>query len=63
MEKLIVKTKFEVTTTAKGKIFANVGDVLLVSNRDAEHFKILKLNNFPIFSRWMRKSWVLAKCN
>jgi len=63
MSRLIVKTEFEITTTSTGKIFAKVGDVILVSNRDAEHYNILKVNNTRIFSRWMRKSWINAKCN
>ncbi len=61
--KLTVKTSFEVTTTPSGKIFANVGDVVLVSNRDAEHYNILKVNDIKIFSRWMRKNWINSKCN
>jgi len=63
MEKKIVKTEFEVTTTNSGKIFAKVGDMLFVSNRDAEHYNILKVNETKIFSIWMRKNWVNAKCN
>lgn len=60
---LIVKTRFEVTTTSSGKIYANIGDTIVVSNRDAEHYNIKKLNGQNIFSIWMRKSWVKAKCN
>lgn len=63
MQKLTVKTEFEITTTPAGKIFAKVGDILVISNRDIEHYNILKVNNTKIFSRWMRKSWVNAKCN
>jgi hypothetical protein len=63
MEKKIVKTEFEVTTTNSGKIFAKVGDMLFVSNRGAEHYNILKVNETKIFSIWMRKNWVNAKCN
>ena len=63
MQKLTVKTEFEVTTTNAGKIFANVGDTIVVSNRGAEHYNILKVNETKIFSRWMRKAWVNAKCN
>ena len=63
MQKLIVKTEFEVTTTNAGKVFAKVGDTIVVSNRDAEHYNILKVNETKIFSRWMRKAWVNAKCN
>jgi len=63
MTKLTVKTEFEVTTTNTSKIFAKVGDAILVSNRDAEHYNILKVNNIRITSRWMRKSWINAKCN
>lgn len=63
MNKLTVKTKFEVTTTSKGKIFAKVGDVIFITNKDAEHYNILKINNTRITSRWMRKSWINAKCN
>jgi hypothetical protein len=62
MEKKIVKTEFEVTTTSVGKIIAKVGDVLTISNRDAEHYNILKVNDTQIFSRWMRKNWINAKC-
>ena len=63
MIKLIVKTPFEVTTTDAGKVFAKVGDTITISNRDAEHYNILKVNDTKIFSRWMRKAWVDAKCN
>ena len=63
MNKLTVKTEFEVTTTSKGKIFAKVGDVIFITNKDAEHYNILKINNTRITSRWMRKSWIDAKCN
>ena len=63
MERKIVKTEFEVTTTINGKVFAKVGDTIVVSNRDAEHYNIIKVNNTKIFSRWMRKNWVNAKCN
>jgi hypothetical protein len=63
MTKLTVKTEFEVTTTNTSKIFAKVGDVIIVTNKDAEHYNILKVNNTRITSRWMRKSWINAKCN
>lgn len=63
MNKLTVKTEFEVTTTSMGKIFAKVGDVIFITNKDAEHYNILKINNTRITSRWMRKSWIDAKCN
>jgi hypothetical protein len=63
MKKLTVKTLFEITTTPNGKIFANVGDIILVSDRDSDNYNILKVNNTIIFSRWMRKFWVNAKCN
>jgi len=63
MRKLTVKTPFEITTTPTGKIFANVGDIIIVSVRDDEHYNILKVNNTKIFSRWMRKFWINAKCN
>jgi len=63
MERKTVKTEFEVTTTNAGKIFAKVGDIITISNRDAEHYNILKVNDIKIFSRWMRKAWVNAKCN
>lgn len=36
MERKIVKTEFEVTTTNAGKIFAKVGDTIIISGRDAE---------------------------
>ena len=62
-KKLTVKTEFEVTTTNTGKLFAKVGDIIVVSNRDAEHYNILKVDEIKIFSRWMRKAWVNAKCN
>lgn len=62
MERKVVKTKFEVTTTNAGKIFAKVGDTITISNRDAEYYNILKVNDTKIFSRWMRKAWVNAKC-
>lgn len=58
-----VKTEFEVTTTNTGKIFAKVGDIITISNRDAEHYFIHKVNNIRIYSRWIRKNWVNAKCN
>ena len=63
MTKLTVKTPFEITTTPTGKIFANIGDIIIVSVRDDEHYNILKVNNTKIFSRWMRKFWINAKCN
>lgn len=63
MNKLTVKTEFEVTTTSTNKIFAKVGDVIFITNKDAEHYNILKINNTRITSRWMRKSWINAKCN
>jgi hypothetical protein len=63
MTKLTVKNEFEVTTTNTNKIFAKVGDVIIVTNKDAEHYNILKVNNTRITSRWMRKSWINAKCN
>jgi len=62
MERKIVKTEFEVTTTNAGKIFAKVGDTITISNHDAEHYNILKVNDTKIFSRWMRKFWVNSKC-
>ena len=62
MQKLIVKTEFEVTTTNAGKIFAKVGDTIIISNRDSEHYNIIKVNETKIFSRWMRKAWVNAHC-
>ena len=62
MERKIVKTEFEVTTTSVGKIFAKVGDTITISNRDSEHYNILKVNDTKIFSRWMRKAWINAKC-
>jgi ribosomal protein L14 len=63
MTKLTVKTEFEVTTTNTSKIFAKVGDIIIVTNKDAEHYNVLKVNNTRITSRWMRKSWINAKCN
>ena len=63
MERKTVKTEFEVTTTNACKIFAKVGDTITISNRDVEHYNILKVNDTKIFSRWMRKAWVNAKCN
>lgn len=63
MNKLTVKTEFEVTTSSTSKIFAKVGDVIFITNKDAEHYNILKINNTRITSRWMRKSWIDAKCN
>ena len=63
MQKLKVKTEFEVTTTNAGKIFARVGDTIIVSDRGIEHYNILKVNDTQIFSIWMRKMWVNAKCN
>jgi hypothetical protein len=63
MQKLKVKTEFEITTTNAGKIFARVGDTIIVSDRGVEHYNILKVNNIQIFSIWMRKMWVNAKCN
>jgi hypothetical protein len=62
MKKLKVITRFEVTTTQEGKIFANEGDTIIVSNRDAEHYNIHKVNDTLIFSRWMRKKWIEVKC-
>ena len=63
MERKIVKTEFEITTTTQGKIFAKVGDKIIISNRDSEHYNVHKVNDTKIFSRWMRKAWVNAKCN
>ena len=63
MERKIVKIEFQVTTTNAGKIFAKVGDIITISNRDAEYYNILKVNDIKIFSIWMRKAWVNAKCN
>jgi len=62
MEKKIVKTEFEITTTRDGKLFARIGDVICISNRDAEHYNIHKVNDVRVFSRWIRKNWVNAKC-
>ena len=62
MKTLKVKTRFEVTTTGNGVIYANVGDTIKVSNRGVEHYNILKVNDTLIFSRWMRKAWIDAKC-
>ena len=62
METKIVKTEFEITTTSKGKIFAKIGDKITVKNKDYENYYILKVNDTQIFSRWMRKNWVNAKC-
>lgn len=60
--KKTIETEFEVTTTCYGKIFAKVGDIIIISDRDKEHYNIHKINNTKIFSRWMRKSWINAKC-
>ena len=57
-----VKTRFEVTTTNTGKIFAEVGDVIVVLNRDAEHYNVIRVGATKINSRWMRKNWINAKC-
>lgn len=58
MKKLIVTKTFEVTTEPAGKIFANVGDTLIVKDKGSEEYYILRLNQKNIFSRWMRKSWI-----
>lgn len=63
MEHKTVKTEFEITTTNAGKIFAKVGDIITISNRGSEHYNILKVNDTKIFSIWIRKAWVNAKCN
>jgi len=62
MKKLTVKTKFFITRTNDGEIYANEGDILTVKDKGAEHFNIVKLNDKNIFSIWQRKKWVLAKC-
>ena len=62
MKRLVVKTRFELTTTSSGKIYAEAGDILIVKDRDFEHYNIVKLNNTNIFSRWIRKNWVNSKC-
>jgi len=60
--KLKVTKRFEVTTTSSEKIFAEIGDVISVSDRGAEYYNILKVRDTIIFSRWMRKPWVNAHC-
>jgi len=62
MERKTVKTEFEITTTSEGKIFAKIGDIIIISNRDSEHYNVHKVNDTKIFSRWMRKGWINAKC-
>jgi hypothetical protein len=62
MKKLIVQTEFEVTTNSTGKVIAKKGDVICVTDKDAEHYRILKVNQTNIFSRWMRKKYIEAKC-
>ena len=63
MERKTVKTQFEVTTTNAGKIFANVGDIITISNRDVEHYNIINVNDTKIFSRWMRKACINTNRN
>jgi hypothetical protein len=60
-QKLLVTKKFEVTTTPSGKIFADVNDILIVSDRDGENYYILKVNDIQIFSRWIKKTWINTK--
>jgi hypothetical protein len=63
MQRKIVKKRFHVTTTTKkGKIFAEVGDILTISNRGSEYYNIIKINKTNIFSRWMRKAWIDCFC-
>jgi len=60
--KKTVSRRFEVTTTNTGIVWAEVGDVIVVSNRGGEHYNIKAVNDKPIFSRWMRKNWIEAHC-
>lgn len=60
MKKLIVTKTFELTEETSGKIFANIGDTLIVKDKGVEYYHILRLNEKNIFSRWMRKSWINA---
>ena len=63
MKKLRVKTRIEITTTPKGKIYAEVGDVITVKDKCCEYYYILKVNDMQIFSTWKRKNWIDFKCN
>jgi len=60
--KLTVITDFQVTTTKEGEVWAKKGDNLVVSIRDHENYNIHKINDKNIYSRWMRRNWVNAKC-
>ena len=60
---LTVSNRFELTTTSKGRIFAEVGDKLTVKDKGGQHYTILKLNDTMIFSRWMRIRWIDSHCN
>jgi len=60
MKKLIVTKTFEVTTTRDGKIFATPNDIIIISEKGAEYYNVLRVNSINIFSRWMRKSWINA---
>lgn len=60
--KLTVKLPFHIDTTKAGSIDAKAGDALLVEDKDAEHYYVKRLNEQNIYSRWMRKNWILSHC-
>lgn len=60
--KLRVKNRFYITTTADGELNAEKGDTLDVEERNDAYFNIKRLNDKPIFLRWMRKPYVLGHC-
>lgn len=58
MKKLKVTKRFEVATYPSGKVFAEVGDIISVRDKDAEHYYIFKVGDKATPSRWMRKGWI-----
>jgi len=60
---LTVKTSFHITTTRNGEVWAKEGDRLTVSEKNANEYYIIKLNNTPIFSRWMKQNFIKSYCN
>jgi hypothetical protein len=57
-KKLVVTKRFEVATYPSGKVFAEVGDVIKVRDKDSEHYFVYQVGDRATPSRWMRKGWV-----
>jgi len=60
---LIVKIPFHITTTKNGQVWAKEGDKLIVQEKNANEYYIKRLNDTPIFSRWMKQNFVKSYCN